>query len=93
MAQTAAGVVQELCFGREETNETAAKWAMGEMIADWSSKGGMKYLRGNRSAKNERIGNYSVEYGTPQEMSVKGIPVSPAALIILEGAGLRYPGI
>ncbi|MBQ1965718.1 MAG: hypothetical protein IIV79_03545 [Clostridia bacterium] len=87
LSQSALDLTELLCFGRADLNETAARNAMKEMIDYWISRGGVAALSDKASPKSERVGNYSVTHR--EGVSLNGIPISPAALLILDNAGLR----
>lgn len=89
LSELARDLTDLLCFGRQEWNETAARRAMKEMIAYWIERGGSKGISGQASPKSESIGNYSVTNRDETLITVHGVAVSPAALLILDSAGLR----
>lgn len=85
LAARALDLTEELCFGRTEKNEAQAKRAMKEMIAFWIDHGEEEH----NETVSERIGNYSATRDPDRAVTVHGVPVSPAALLILSSAGLR----
>ena len=87
LSQLALDLTNLLCFGRADLNEAAARKAMKEMIDYWISRGGVSAVSDKASPKSERVGNYSVTHR--DGVTLNGVPVSPAALMILDGAGLR----
>ncbi len=89
LSQLALDLTDLLCFGRENQNESAARRAMKEMITYWIQRGGSTAVSGPVSPKSERVGNYSVTNREEDLITLRGVAVSPAALIILDGAGLR----
>ena len=88
LADRALDLTEELCFGRADRNEEAARRAMKEMIAFWIARNGGK--EGAPLTERESVGNYSVSHKS--EVTVHGVPVSPSALLILNRAGLRDHG-
>ncbi len=89
LSQLALDLTSILCFGREDQNENAARRAMKEMIAYWIQRGGSTAVSGSVSPKSERVGNYSVTNREENLITLRGVTVSPGALVILDGAGLR----
>lgn len=83
----ALDLTEELCFGRANRNEEAARRAMKEMIAFWIARNGGK--EGAALTERESVGNYSVTHKNDETVTVHGVPVSPSALLILNRAGLR----
>lgn len=89
LAQLALDLTDLLCFGREDQNESSARRAMKEMISYWIQRGGSTAVSGPVSPKSERVGNYSITNREENLITLRGVTVSPAALVILDGAGLR----
>lgn len=89
LARLALDLTEVLCFGRAERNPEAAKRAMKERISYWIARGGSKAVSGPAGPKSESVGNYSITHREEQTVTLHGVTVSPAALIILDGAGLR----
>ena len=89
LSQLALDTVDELCFGRASRNKDAARRAMKELISLWIARGGRSGVCGPADPKSETVGNYSVTHRDEHLMTVHGITVSPAALMILNSAGLR----
>lgn len=89
LAQLALDLTDLLCFGRADRDESAARRAMKEMIAYWIRRGGNQAVSGQDSPKSETVGNYSVTNRDEQLITVRGVAVCPAALVILDRAGLR----
>ena len=91
LALRALDLTEELCFGRAARNEKEARRAMKEMISFWIEENG-ESDRGI-TVEREAVGNYSVTQNIPKAPSVHGIALSPAALLILQRAGLRDHGV
>ncbi|MBO5214160.1 MAG: hypothetical protein J6B86_05270 [Clostridia bacterium] len=89
LARIALDLTELLCFGRAEQKEESARRAMKEMISYWIERGGIDAVSGPTNPKSERIGNYSVTNREENVITLHGVSVSPAALVILDGAGLR----
>lgn len=85
LAARAVDLTEELCFGRTAKNEAEARRAMKEMIAFWIDHEDAE----SNDTVSERIGNYSATRDPDRAVTVHGVPVSPAALLILSRAGLR----
>ena len=85
LAQRALDLTEELCFGRAERKEEEARRAMKEMISYW--------ILAEKDRKNGvqkmTVGNFSVTPLREEPLTVRGVPVSPVALLILQKAGLR----
>ena len=94
LAQRALVAVRNLCFGREDRDETAARKAMKEILAFWISRGGEAGMTEDRLTAGETVGNYSVSYKKKEgDLSCFGLCISPTALMILTDAGLRDPAV
>ncbi len=78
-----------LCFGRAHRNPAAAQRAMTEMVAYWVEKGGKTAIDGQTLPLSERVGNYAVTHREDTALTVRGVTVAPAALLILDHADLR----
>ena len=91
LALRALDLTEELCFGRAAQKETEARRAMKEMIAFWIENDGES--DGGVSPERETVGNYSVTRTRRSVPTVHGLTVSPAALLILQRAGLRDHGV
>ncbi len=89
LAELALTLTDYLCFGRADKNPEAAEKAMTEMVAYWVERGGKSATDGNTLPKSERVGNYAVTYREDSALTVRGITVAPAALLILDRADLR----
>lgn len=89
MAATAADLTDVLCFGRASRDEAAAGRAMVEMIRYWIERGGYSAATRAYGIEREAVGNYSVSYTDRDTVTLHGLAVAPAALIILDRAGLR----
>lgn len=89
LARLALDLTDLLCFGRADQDESAARWAMKEMISYWIDRGGKSAVSGQTTPKSEKIGNYSVTHRDEKVITLRGVTVSPAALVILDKAGLR----
>ncbi len=89
LAALALDLADVLCFGRADRDAEAARRAMKEMIAYWIARGGSKAVSGPSGPKSETVGNYSVTNREEKIITVHGVSVSPAALVILDRAGLR----
>lgn len=87
LAQRARDLTEELCYGRCDRKEDEQRRAMKEMIAYWLELNGG--AEGEFPVLRESVGNYSVTHAEPPALFVGGVPVSPAALLILQKAGLR----
>lgn len=87
----ALDLTEELCFGRADRDEEAARRAMKEMIGYWITLN--KGTEGTPQIRSETVGNYSVNHKEEQALTVHGVPVSPSALLILSRAGLRNRNI
>ncbi len=89
LAQLAATLTEYLCFGRQNRNPQAAKQAMEEMIVYWAERGGKSAADARTLPKSERVGNYSVTHREEGALTVRGVTVSPTALLILDNGDLR----
>ena len=89
LAQLALDLTDLLCFGRTDRNEASARRAMEEMIRYWIEHGGVSAVGGQQNPKSERVGNYSITHRDEPQITLRGVTVSPAALVILDRAGLR----
>ncbi len=89
LAQLALDTVDLLCFGRAAQKEEAARSAMKELIDYWIRRGGKNAVYGQSTPKSESIGNYSVTNREENLITLRGVVISPAALVILDRAGLR----
>lgn len=89
LARLALDVTDLLCFGRANRDEATARRAMEEMIRYWIERGGTSAVDGQQKPKSERVGNYSVTHWEEPQITLRGVTVSPAALVILDRAGLR----
>lgn len=89
MAATAADLTDVLCFGRADRDENASERAMVEMIRYWIEREGYSAAARAHGIEREAIGNYSVTYTDGNTVTLYGLAVAPAALLILDRAGLR----
>jgi len=87
LSQRAADLTEELTFGRTEGKEEHLRRAMKEMIAYWITLDGG--TEGRAKIVREDVGNYSATWAQEPVLTVRGVPLSPAALLILQKAGLR----
>ena len=90
MAQLAADVTNLITFGRGGKREEEAKRAMTEMVAYWIAR---KTVSGQASPKSESVGNYSVTNRDETVLTVRGVSICPAAMVILDSAGLLDHGV
>ncbi len=93
LAERARDLTEELCFGRAERNEKEARRAMKEMISYWIARGETEPGTPSPYPKSEAVGNYAITHNEEPALTVHGVSVSPAALLILKQAGLRNCGV
>lgn len=91
LSYRALDLTEELCFGRANRDEAAARRAMKEMIAYWITLN--KGTEGAQRVQSQAVGNYSVTHKEEAVLTVHGVPISPSALLILNQSGLRNRGI